>query len=223
MFRLSAFQSKGHNQRLFQQRVIWKYITVNSDLDRKVRICSFREGRVGISRYLNSNSTFATFGQSGLQFLCKRQISWFLEMISLLEVKIYRLTFDGKMKQAELKKKVFQYRDTSGLTTPSGNSGSSRFKCTDEKQRLSIENSIRTRKFWIEILKEINGKTQIWESRWVNIKSISGSVWLWRFQCKNWIDCFPINYSSERETLAELFKPVVLKKTEIWSYRDSSN
>ena len=46
---------------------ILQYFTVNSDVDRKIQICSFREGRVGISRYLKTDGIFDTFGQSGLK------------------------------------------------------------------------------------------------------------------------------------------------------------
>ena len=68
MFSLSTFQSEGHNKKLLLLKVIQKDITFNSDLDKRIQICSIGEGRVGITEYLNINSSFATFGQPRLQF-----------------------------------------------------------------------------------------------------------------------------------------------------------
>ena len=62
-FSLSTFQSKGYNWRLFDPRVIQKTINFNSKLDRRVQICSFRKGRIEMSKSINFNVTFATFGQ----------------------------------------------------------------------------------------------------------------------------------------------------------------
>ena len=42
-------------------RVIEIYNTVNSDLNRKIQVCSFREGPVEVTRRLKTNSTSATF------------------------------------------------------------------------------------------------------------------------------------------------------------------
>ena len=67
MFSLSTTQCKGNDHKLLHLRNILKNITVNLD-DGRIEICSFREGRNGLSRYLNGNRTFTTFRQPGLQF-----------------------------------------------------------------------------------------------------------------------------------------------------------
>ena len=49
------------------------YINVISYLVRRIQMCSFRERRIGVMRYLTTNNTFATFVQTIHQFWCKRQ------------------------------------------------------------------------------------------------------------------------------------------------------
>ena len=73
MFSLSTFESEGHSQNLFRLRNIQKDVTVISELDRRTQNCCFREGQVGMSTYFNTNRTFATFGQLGLQVRCTRR------------------------------------------------------------------------------------------------------------------------------------------------------
>ena len=92
MFSLSAFQSKGHSQKLFYLRNIQKDVTVNSDPDRRIQKSCFRESRGGISKYFNTNEIFATFGQPEIQVRRKRPISQFLGKNSLLQVQKYRIT-----------------------------------------------------------------------------------------------------------------------------------
>ena len=75
MFKLSTIESKGRSENLFHLRNIQKDVTVNSDLDRRIQKCCFRKDRVEISREFNTNKTFATSGESGLQVQLKRKIS----------------------------------------------------------------------------------------------------------------------------------------------------
>ena len=46
----------------------------NSDLDWGTQICSFRERRSWKSGYLNTNSTFATFGQPGSNYNVEKNL-----------------------------------------------------------------------------------------------------------------------------------------------------
>ena len=78
MFSLS-FQSEGHNQNFFHLRNIQKDVTVKTDLDGRIQKCCFRAGQFGISKKINTNRTFATFGQSRPGVRCEQQIPDFWE------------------------------------------------------------------------------------------------------------------------------------------------
>ena len=78
MFSLWTYQSKWQNSRRFHLSNNHNYVTANSDLDRRMQIYGFREGRVGISIYLNTNSTSAISAQPRLQIRCIEQTSWLL-------------------------------------------------------------------------------------------------------------------------------------------------
>ena len=86
-----TFQFKGHNQRLLHLGIIQEYIIVPSDLERRIEICSFRQGLVVIVRFLNTNSNFVTFFHQNSNFDVKDKIHAFRKQIVHLK-KNYRLT-----------------------------------------------------------------------------------------------------------------------------------
>ena len=90
MLSRSTLQSKGHNQKLFQQKFFHKI--VNSEVDRSIRSCSFRDGWNGITRYIYTSSTFATFSQSGFQLRRREEIFGIFGTSSPLQVKSYWMT-----------------------------------------------------------------------------------------------------------------------------------
>ena len=63
-------------------RNILKYITANSH-HRRIQTCSLRERRVRLSRYVSTNRTFATLGQSVIKFQGDEKITLNFETKSL--------------------------------------------------------------------------------------------------------------------------------------------
>ena len=116
---LSKIRAKGRNWRLFLPRNIENYITVNSDPDSRIQICSFQERRFGLHRYLNTISTIAISRQSTFLNQGIAQIPRFLEKLSELQVKSYGLK-PRKNETSGAKKKWSWISKFSGISGLSG-------------------------------------------------------------------------------------------------------
>ena len=95
LFACSAYQwsnPKNTIRKMFDLRNNVNYFTDNSDLDGQIQICSFREGQVGISGYLDTKRSFATFVQSKIPFPCIKQLLFYSETNIPSQAKSYRLT-----------------------------------------------------------------------------------------------------------------------------------
>ena len=81
-FRTIKTQIEGTQSKIVPPEKSQKKVNVSSDIDWRIEICRFREGRIRISRCLNTKSTFVTFDQSGLKLTCRKIFSWWIEMSS---------------------------------------------------------------------------------------------------------------------------------------------
>ena len=90
-----------------------------------------------MSRQLNTDRTFATFRQKGLQFRYAKQISKLLGLKNMLRVKkTIDWHVEGKIKQSESKKYAIEYRGMSRLTANCVKSCYSKFHRMDKKQHF---------------------------------------------------------------------------------------
>ena len=67
-FQTIKIPAEATHSEAFPYKKNQNFITVNSDLDLRIQICISGDGRVGLSKWSNTNSSFAVFGQPGLQF-----------------------------------------------------------------------------------------------------------------------------------------------------------
>ena len=105
-------------------------------------------------RHVCAHITLTTFGRSGLQFRCKKQLSRQLEARSLPRVKTIDWLLDGKTEQVQLKKTDFEKLGRSSLKALSGNWGQSGLSCMEPDDWLSSEYSNKCRKRPNDTLKE---------------------------------------------------------------------
>ena len=64
-----------------------EYKCVNLSSDRRIHGCKAQKGSVGKTRYVYTNNTLATFGQSAFECRCEEEISRCLENNCPLQVK----------------------------------------------------------------------------------------------------------------------------------------
>ena len=68
-------KNKVGNCSIYQPFNIKTYKLVNSDIYWTILSCSFGEGWIGVSEYVNTNSTYAIIGQLRFQFRCREENS----------------------------------------------------------------------------------------------------------------------------------------------------
>ena len=128
---LWILERKGRNHWLFHLMNIWKYMTVDLNLETNLKCLVFGKDKLEY-RDISIPITLAIFGQSGFKFWCRGKVLWHSETKSPPEVRSYQLTFWRINENSRAKRHEFEEWRVSRLTASSTNSGPSTIHCMDK-------------------------------------------------------------------------------------------